>query len=611
LNAFGARPVDASDAVRASVGFDLLRLDGDGAMWLERRPDEGRTALVRWRRRIGIREMTPPNFDTGNYVHAYGGGSYAPSPGGLWCTSTAGGIFLVDGDASPAPATPITGLDHRQYGDLAFTGDELLAVRESATGPDTGDELVAVPVCGAAPRILARSSGFLAAPRPAPGRLAWLRWGDDEMPWDSSELWVAGYEPGGALRDPVRVAGGPTESVVEPQWGPDGSLYFASDRSGWWNLYRWDARAVTPVAPLTAECAAAPWELGYSSYAFVGDRRIAVILQEGPRHTLGLISPNRHVERVSTGYTSIKPYLAASASTVGMIASSATEAPQVALVDVSSREPEVTVLARAEHPGPAGVAVSEPVLFRVPRGGERAVTALLYPPTGAPADWRAPLIVRAHPGPTDSSLLRLDWQTQFFTSRGFAVVDVDYTGSTGYGRAFRRSLYGRWGIDDVADCTAVAEHLLNAGRAIAGQIFIRGASAGGYTALQAVSHDQPFAAATAISAIVDPDRWTENAPRFQKPHAARLQGGAGRVRADAVCRPVLLIHGAEDPVAPFGDALHLARELRHRDAPLRMLVLDKADHDVAVSGDAAQALHAEVDFYEEILRTGGVRATAW
>jgi dipeptidyl aminopeptidase/acylaminoacyl peptidase len=418
------------------------------------------------------------------------------------------------------------------------------------------------------------------------------------MPWDACELWVAAYDPGGLIGDPIKIAGAPDEAAVEPRWGPDGALYFICDRSGWWNLYRWDGMSVRAVAPMAAECAAEPWELGYSSYDFLADGRIVMVIQEGPRHRLVVVEPaTGAVTDLPLPYTSIKPYLAACGSAVALIGSSPTAAPQVALVHLDGAGPRVEVLARAEPAALEDVTVSVPVDLRVPTDHGRDVVALVYPPTGTGPAWRAPVIVRVHPGPTASALLRLDWQAQFFTSRGFAVVDVDYTGSTGYGRAFRQALYGRWGIDDVADCRAVAGHLLNSGHAIGGQVFIRGASAGGYTALHAVTADGPFVAATAVSAIVDPDRWAATVPRFQRAHAARLRGGAGPVRAAELRRPVLLIHGALDSVATAEDVRELADELAHRDAPHELLLLDGVGHYVASSPHAATALEAELAHY--------------
>ena len=536
--------------------------------------------------------MTPPDFDVSNAVHAYGGGAYAVNTDGVWCVAANGLCRLREDGGADAL------VDESGLGDLMVGAGELFGVRESAAG----DALVVVSLNDdqPEPRVLMESSGFLAAPRPGPGLMAWSSWAAGCMPWDACELWVAAYERGGRLGVPVKLAGGAKESAVEPRWGPDGSLYFMSDRSGWWNLYRWDHTSIEPVAPMEADCAAEPWELGYASYDFLSGGRVVIVAQRGPRHTLIIVDSAGMVQEVSLPYTSIKPYVAAGSETVALIGSSPTAAPQVALVDLRASRPRLEVLARAEPPALNDAAVSVPEETRI-----GSVVALVYPPTGERSPWPAPVIVRAHPGPTASALLRLDWQAQYFTSRGFAVVDVDYTGSTGYGRLFRQALYGRWGFDDVADCRAVADQLLGEGRAIDGQVFIRGASAGGYTALQAVMQDGPFAAATAVSAIVDPERWEATVPRFQKPHAARLKSDAGPVRSVDIRAPVLLVHGTDDDVAAADDVRELAAGLAHRHASHRLLLLDRVGHYVATSSEAATALEAELAHYLTVIDAAG------
>jgi dipeptidyl aminopeptidase/acylaminoacyl peptidase len=600
------REVTAEHAVEASLAFDELRLVGDSVLWIETRPrGGGARMLVQWCAALGSRDLTPPGFDVGSGIHAYGGGSYATVPGVVWCSGAKGGLHQVTASGTGQPIISAVADVDAMYGDVVEHGGELLSVRESAGSTGVGDALVAVPIGGNAgeARVLARSDGFFAAPQPTAGRLAWVGWDGDQMPWDGSRLWVADYRSGGPIGERVQVAGGRDESVLEPRWGPDGQLYFVSDRSGWWNLYRWDGSGTYPVAAVSAECAAAPWELGYSSYAFLDDGRIVIAVQDGPRHGLALIERDGALRRVDLPYTFFKPYLAARGQTVGMIGASPSVAPQVVRVNLAGPSPGVEVLARAEPVGLDGVAISEPEQWSVLTPGGRHLVALFYPPTGAHRGSAAPLIVRAHPGPTASSPLRLDWQVQFFTSRGFAVVDVDYSGSTGYGRAFRQSLYGRWGIDDVTDCRAVAEHALRTGRAVGGQVFIRGASAGGYTALQAICADGPFAAATAVSAIVDPDHWVHHAPRFQQAHAVHLRGGAGAVRAEAIRRPVLLIHGTGDPVAPVTKVAELADGLAARRIPHRLLILGEVGHLVAVSADAQSALQAELHLYRTVIDT--------
>ncbi|WP_416903497.1 prolyl oligopeptidase family serine peptidase [Micromonospora echinospora] len=574
------------------MSYDELRA-ADGALyWLETRPEAGGVATATsWRPGEGTREVSPEGFHITSGVHAYGGGSFAVAAG-TWCCVGGGGLYR-----SRRHGDELELVSQGSVGDLTIGDGELLAVRET----EQGDELIAVSLTGAPQmRALAASRAFLGSPRPGPGLLAWCAWSERDMPWDGCEVWVASYSSGVRIGSPVKVAGGGYESAVEPRWGPDGALYFVSDRSGWWNLFRWDGHKVDAVAPIAAECAAEPWELGYASYDFLDDGRIVVAVQQGPRHHLVVIDPDGTVRPVDLRYTSIKPYLAVQGMTVALIGSSPTAAPHVALVHLADDHPRVEVLARSDAEL-SGAQVSTPTEIRVQVNGGREVLALVYPPTGSAADWRAPVIVRAHPGPTASCLLRLDWQAQFFTSRGFAVVDVDYLGSTGYGRRFRESLYGRWGLDDVDDCSAVAQHLLATGHAMLGQIFIRGASAGGYTALHGVAQDGPFAAATAVSAIVDPDRWAETVPRFQRAHAMRLRGGASRVRAAAVQQPVLFIHGTADDVAAVDDVRDLANDLAARGAPHEVLLLPNVGHYVATSAQAGTALNAELAHYRAAL----------
>lgn len=537
---------------------DWLRY-GDGALyWLD-----AQRGLLRHTPGAEPVGLTPAGFRVGGGVHSYGGGDFVSTPGGVWCAG-GDGLYQVNDD------TTVTLMVRGAFGDLTAGDGELLAVREDAGG----DALVAIPLDGdPEPRVLAEAAGFFGAPRPTAGMVAWTWWSARDMPWDGCEVWVAGYEPGGGIGDPMRVAGGPDESAIEPRWGPDGMLYFLSDRTGWWNLYRHDGTAVAPVA---ADCAAPPWELGYSSYGFLDDGRLVMIVREGPAHRLVLDG-----ETVPLPYTSIKPCLAVSGSSVALVGAAPDLAPQVAVVDLASETPRLEVV------GGGGRCTDATTPFRLDE-----LRALVHPPAGAADDWSAPLIVRAHPGPTASSLLRLDPWLRFFTSRGYAVADVDYTGSSGYGRAFREALHGRWGTADVDDCVAVAAHLLDAGRTRPGRVFIRGASAGGYTALRAVSQDGPFAAAVAVAAVVDPAGWAATGPRFHRPQAARLGGDA--VVAAELRTPVLLVHGTADHVAPPDPVVALAAGLRALGRPHELVLVEDAGHDVT-------DLEAELRLYERAL----------
>ena len=569
----GSAPT-ALDVARAGVSFDWLTGVDGRLYWVESSPGTGRAVLVTWSDG-SISGLPGPGVGSG--LHAYGGMPYAMlSPGEA--------AVVDDSSGRLAGAVTVAATEH-VYGDLTWSGAELLGVRESASG----DELVALDVASGHLRVLRRTDGFIASPRVSADRLAWVGWAPDVMPWDSSEVWVARYSAGGRPVDPVRIAGGADESAFQPQWGPDGWLNYLSDRSGWWNLYRWRDGRTEAVAPMDAECATAPWESGYANYTILPDKRIAMTVQRGPTQELVLVS-SHDVVNLAVPYTSIKPFLASVGDRIAVIGASPTRTQEIALIGTDGSG-GVEVVRRG--PDQEFGAISVPELMRIGQA-----TALVYPP---PGDVRpAPVIVRPHAGPTHHSNLRLDGAVQFFTSRGFAVADVDYRGSTGNGRAFRKALDGRWGLSDVADCQAVAQHLIDTGRASPGAVFISGASAGGYTALRAAAEDGPFALAVARSAIVDPHRWTTTAPRFQRPHAAILASPDAAVDGDRVRRPVLLIHGVRDEVAPIDDVTALADDLRERGLLVRLLALDGVGHHV--SGPAlATALEAELDAYRGVL----------
>jgi dipeptidyl aminopeptidase/acylaminoacyl peptidase len=266
------------------------------------------------------------------------------------------------------------------------------------------------------------------------------------MPWDGADLWVADLGPDGWLGPARHVAGGPAESVVQPEWNAEGILHFVSDRSGWWNLYRERHGRVESLLPMAAEFADAPWELDYSSYAFIADGRIACRYRQHGRDHLGLLDPESgRLAVLSIPYTSLKPYLRAVGDRLAFIGASPTTSSAVATLHVPTGR--LDVLAGAELSlDPTWVSVPQPIQFPT-RDGQTA-HALYYPPTNPevtrPPDARPPLLVQAHPGPTADAKARLDLRTQFFTSRGFAVVDVNYAGSTGYGRGYRERLTGQW-----------------------------------------------------------------------------------------------------------------------------------------------------------------------
>jgi len=598
-----ARPV----MTHAGTSYDAARIFPDSVFWIEGRAD-GRDVLVRWSQALGSRDVTPAGHSVASTVHEYGGGAWTTAGSTTWfCDADSQRLYRVTrrgtAPADPPPPRPAA----VRYADLHIDpgGQHLWSVRERHEHNAVVNELVRIPLTAApAPRIAASGWDFYASPRPSPdGRLAWICWNAPQMPWDGTYLHIAGIGPDGVLGPPALVAGGPGESVSQPQWSPAGILHFISDRHGWWGLYAWHDGETIPVLAYDAELGVAQWEFGYSTYAFLDSGRIAVIAQQGARQSLEVLEHGR-LRRVDLPYTSIKPYLTAHGNKVALIASSPAEAPSVVIADVDAG-PIRTISGAAQSASPEPLSQPEPFTFTA-RDGTR-IHGLLYQPrrsAGIP-----PLVVKAHPGPTASTTMRLDWHTQSLCSEGFAVAEIDYRGSTGYGRAYRDALRGQWGEHDALDCADGAEYLAGLGRTDPRRTVIWGASAGGYTALRALIRTRVFAACIARSPVIDPRTWRKTAPKFQAHHAdgligpwpqaaALYQARSVLEHAGEISRPVLLLHGEQDRITPAAQSRALARALG--DQALLIAFPDEG-HSLRSPQAQQRALEAELGFLSEVV----------
>jgi dipeptidyl aminopeptidase/acylaminoacyl peptidase len=595
---------------QASVSYDAAGICPAGVFWIEGRPD-GRDVLVRWTAEHGRRDVTPSGFSVASYVHGYGGVAWTTDGDSVWfCNAEDQRIYrtAARGVTPITPAPPQPGAI--RYADLRVEpgGRWLWAVRERHDSDRVINDLVRVSVAadnpGEAVRTVASGWDFYSFPRPSPdGRwLAWTCWNAPQMPWDGTSLYTAAIGPDGELGEGVLVAGGRDESVFQPEWSPGGVLHFVSDRDGWWGLYSWEQGRVYPVLIGAVELGVAQWEFGYSTYAFLGYGRIAVISQKEARQSIKILDQQRaRVRTVQLPYTSIKPYLPANGNQVALIASSPVQTPSVVVVDVDSGNTQTIA---AAEPLTDTESLSRPRSFSFTTRDGAEVHGLFYPPWGGAADGPPPLVVKAHPGPTANIQMRLDWHTQYLASHGFAVAEIDYRGSTGHGRAFRNALRGRWGERDALDCADAAEHLFSVGQADPQRTAIWGASAGGYTALRAQILTQTFAAAVARSPVIDPRTWRDAAPKFQAHHADALIGpwpqAADTYRArsvlehaDAIKRPVLLLHGEQDPITPVAESRALADALGGR---ARLTVFPGEGHTLRSPDAQRRALELELDF---------------
>jgi dipeptidyl aminopeptidase/acylaminoacyl peptidase len=617
-------PITAGLVAEQSIAYDAVQVAGDEVFWLKQRPSEGRTALVRWTS-SGVEAAIPPQFPVGTSVHAYGGGAYLATETSLIVSNADDHrLYQVQPGQRPQAITPASSSTvGMAYADLRIVPGRalLVCVRERRTGREPVDELVAVPIDRgasreASPWVLTSGQDFYAAPRPSPDgrRLAWLSWDASRMPWDGTDLWAGELDGNGRLGSVRQLAGGRSESIVQPEWGPDGSLYFLSDRSGWWNLYRHAHGACEPLAPMAAEFADPPWELDYSTYAFVPGGRIVCRIREAGTDRLAVLDPyTGRLTDLPLAYTSIKPYLRASGNRVVFIGASPVTTSSVMLHDLESGR---TTSLASSQPDLDPSDLTTPTAIMVPASDGAVVPAFYYRPHdgsfSAPRSARPPLIVQAHPGPTSAAQARLELRTQFFTSRGFAVVDVNYGGSTGYGRAYRERLTGQWGVVDVQDCTAVALHLISEQLADPQRVVIAGASAGGFTALCALAARDVFAAGVSYSGIADLETFARTVPKFQRPDLRRLIGPLPEAealykarsparQADRIGSPLLVLHGGQDPVVPVQQAEAIVSVLRQLGKPCRYVLFPDEGHGFRRGTNLEHALHAELRFYADTL----------
>ncbi|MFB4298475.1 S9 family peptidase [Actinomadura sp. NTSP31] len=591
-------PVPADKVAEATTSLDAVQVLQGGAVvyWLEGRPD-GHDALVRWTPGDGARDVLGPGTDVASHVHEYGGGAYHATDTGIWFCDAADQRIYRTTDHDPVPVTPAAGA---RYADMRPGVGGLWTVRERHEDTCVINDLVWVPASADEPRTVASGWDFYSFPRPSPdGRwLAWTCWNAPNMPWDGTTLYLAEVlDSAGTLGTPRLIAGGSDESVFQPEWSPDNVLHFISDRTGWWNLYRWTGDRIEPVLQRQAELGVAQWEFGYSTYTFLDDA-IAVLVQQGGTQRIELLRDGK-TTALDLPYTSIKPYLSGSGTTIAAIASSPQQAPQTVLIDAGTGRHQPLKSAHA-HPA------SNPEPFTFPTRDGSTAHGLYHSPSAVQGP--PPLIVKAHPGPTANTPLRLDLHTQYLTSRGYAVAEIDYRGSTGYGRTYRQALHGQWGVLDAHDCADAATHLAATGRADPDRTVIWGASAGGYTALRGLAITDTFTAAIAHCPVIDPATWRDAAPKFQAHHADTLIGPWPDTaptyqqrsllhHTEHITRPVLILHGDDDPITPAAQSRALAAALGPQ---ADLLTLPGEGHVLRSPNSIKQALTAELAFLTDL-----------
>ena len=621
-------PITAAMLATGAVGLGEPSLDDGVAYWIERRATEaGRNVLVRSDPFSSPADVVPEGFDVRSRAHGYGGGAYTVRRGTVVFSNDADQrLYRLDGDAVPEPITPDTEGRHRfADGRITDDGRRWIGVRErheSDRNTDVVNELVVVPLDGSSePRIVAGGRDFYAGPRISPDgqQLAFLAWDLPWMPWDGCELFVAELGADGSLAEPRHVAGRDgEESIWQPTWSPRGDLVFTSDRSGWWNLeaLSGDERRVLHAAE--AEFGYPQWAFDERSFAFLADGSIVCWYELDGRSHLAILDPDTgELLDLDVPHDAHEwgPGVDADGTTILYVGGAAAIPNEVVWLDVTARS--VEVLRSSADASVDAAFLSAPRAITFPTEGGLEAHALWYAPENpgfeAPSGERPPLIVMSHGGPTSAATPIFSLGHRFWTSRGFGVVDVNYGGSTGFGRAYRERLRGNWGVVDLADCVATARFLVDAGEADPERLLIRGGSAGGYTTICALTFTDAFAAGATYYGIADLERFaTGDGHKFESryehtligpyPEAAAVYRERSPIHAvDRISTPMLVLQGTEDDVVPPSQAERIVEALRSRRIPHAYLVFEGEGHGFRAAGSIVRAREAELSFYAQIL----------
>jgi dipeptidyl aminopeptidase/acylaminoacyl peptidase len=596
-----------------------LALDGGDILWLAGRASEaGRNTLMRRQGGV-VRELTPAPFNVRSRVHEYGGGAYLANGGSVWFSHFADHrIWRIEGDGEPAPMTAEGAL---RYADFVLDQQRqrLVTVREdhTADGAYPANTICAVGFDGSQV-VLVDGNDFYAAPRISPDgrRLAWLCWDHPRMPWQGTELWLADIADDGTLVNGRLVAGGVAESIVQPEWSPGGVLHFVSDKSGWWNLYRFINGVVHPLCERAAEFGAPQWTFGGSMYGFRSDDEIVcTYIDDGVSRLARLSTRDGQLHEIANPYQEIRE-LRVAGDSVALLGGAPTIALELARIDLASGAREV--LARSIEQLPDAGYLSVPQSISYPSGGGRTAYAFFYPPCNAghePLPGEKPLLmVIGHGGPTGMATSTLKLATQFWTSRGIAVLDVNYGGSTGFGRAYRDALAGQWGVIDVEDCVAGARHVASQGLADPGRLVIRGGSAGGLTTLCALAFHDVFKAGASYYGVSDLKGLDADSHKFEShyneyliapaPEADRLYMERSPINhTDKLRRPMIFFQGLDDKVVPPQQSEVMVDALRARGVPVAYMTLEGEGHGFRKADSIVRTLEAELVFY---LRVFGI-----
>jgi dipeptidyl aminopeptidase/acylaminoacyl peptidase len=614
-------PITSDLIAKGTIGLSQPRIAGDDIYWIEMRPSErGRQVIVRRSANVDNVDINPPDFNARTRVHEYGGGDYVVDEGVIYFSNFSDQqLYRTTGGSIPERVTRETSDDRVRYADAIVDGTRrrLIAVREDHRQPDRDavNAIAAVSLDGQPDVLLVSGNDFYSSPRLSPDRsqLAWLTWNHPNMPWDGCELWIGDIAADGSIFNQKLIAGGLRESIFQPQWSPDGILHFVSDRSGWWNIYRaFDDRSEC-LCEMEAEFGAPQWGLGMSTYAFESADKIVCAFAEKALWKLGTIDTRtRAFARIDTAFTEIS-YMQASAGRAVFRAGSPRET--LSIIEMNLDDGQTKVLQRSANlPIDPGY-VSEAQAIEFPTENGLTAHGFFYPPKNrdfsAGADERPLLLVKSHGGPTSATIAVLMLTIQYWTSRGIAVLDVNYGGSTGFGREYRERLRGTWGIVDVDDCVNGAKFLAGRGDVDADRTVIDGGSAGGYTTLCALTFRDYFKAGASYYGVSDLEALELDTHKFEARYSRSLIGPYPERQdlyferspihfTDRLSCPLIFFQGLEDKVVPPNQAEMMVEALRKKELPVAYVAFEGEQHGFRRGENIKRSLDGELYFYSRV-----------
>ena len=612
-------PISARMLVEGAVRFGDISTDGDTLFWIEGRPEEeGRYVICRRTSDGKIEDVLPKPFSARTTVQEYGGGAMTVHEGTVYFTNYVDQRlwYLTPGD-SPQPITAESKL---RFADFVFDAprSRLVAVCEdhSKSDHEPANRIVAVNLADGAVTTLVEGTDFYSNPRVSPdgSKLSWLAWHHPNMPWDGTELFVAPISHDGSVGKPRKVVGDDDESVFQPSWSPDGTLYFVSDRTNWWNLYAERDGEIVPVLPMEAEFAAPQWVFGVSTFGFQPDGTIIARYSQAGKWSLTKIDPRsgKH-QPIKLPYSNVSG-IEVAGDRVYALAGTPTEAESFIEIDLATGKVQVIRRSSTATPDPPYTSVPEAIEF--PTASGKTAHAFYYPPVNreyvGPAGEAPPLLVLIHGGPTSATAAQFRLTTQFWTSRGFAVCDLNYGGSTGYGREYRNRLRDNWGVVDVADAANAARYLADQGKADRTKLIIRGGSAGGYTTLACLTFSDVFRCGASSYGISDLALMAHDTHKFESRYLDQLVGPYPQEEArykerspifhlEKFIRPVILLQGLEDKIVPPNQAELILDSLKKRGVPVAYVPFAGEQHGFRKAENIIRAYEAELYFYSRIL----------